>query len=270
MNMLADSNECESDLNALGEQIAQRVSEIEKRDKIEAGRDLGARLTVLKQSISLVIYDFIRTGLFEKDKLTVGTIVTLKIMVDEGLLKQVYFDVIMRCRASDEVANRGSDLAKWLSELSWARLKAIEDDLRRVDTIFENLTEKIAADCDDWEEWYNHSNPEQQKMPGDFEDLTGLPRLIIMRVLRPDRLPVALSDYIREILGEEFVNQPPFSMATTYRYTTAKTPVLFVLYPGVDPTSWVEDLGRQRGKPNFNTSVSHHFLFDLRLSLNLI
>jgi dynein heavy chain len=65
-----------------------------------------------------------------------------------------------------------------------------------------------------------------------------------MRVLRPDRLPFALTDYVKSKLGEDFVYQPPFDMARTYDFTTSQTPCLFVLYPGVDPTSWVEDLGR--------------------------
>ena len=60
---------------------------------------------------------------------------------------------------------------------------------------------------------------------------------------------VLVSQLFFQILyvGEEFVIQPPFSMVKTYRFTTSKTPCLFVLYPGVDPTSWVEELGRDRG-----------------------
>jgi dynein heavy chain len=251
------SNSKDTDLNALAEQISKRVSEIEERDKLDAGRDMSERLRQLKQSVTLVVFDFVRTGLFERDKLTVVTLMTLKIMIDEGFLKQIYLDAIMRGRIAEEVAPLGEDLAKWLSESSWSRLKAIEEDLASQDPAFENLTEKVAADTDDWEEWYNHSNPETKAMPGDFQHLTDLPRLLLMRVFRPDRLPVALSDYVKDRLGEEFVNQPPFSMAQTFKYTTCQTPVLFVLYPGVDPTSWVEDLARQKGITSENGQFSN-------------
>lgn len=84
-------------------------------------------------------------------------------------------------------------------------------------------------------------------MPGDFGTLTDVPRLLLLRVFRPDRLPMALNEYVKEKLGEDFVNQPPFNMNALYEYTASKTPVLFVLYPGVDPTSWVEDLGKKKG-----------------------
>lgn len=244
-SMLRDGPQ-ETDLNILGEQIARRVAEIESRDQLELGMDLGRRLRILKQSVSFVVFDFIRTGLFEKDKLTVSSLVTLRVMVDEDLLKQVYMDVIMRGRVAEDAPPRGEDLSKWLSEAAWGKLKAIEEDLGPVDPMFENLSEKIAADADDWEEWYNMTNPESQSMPGDFRELAAVPRLLLMRVFRPDRLPFALSDYVKDNLGEEFVVQQPFAMASTYKFTSSTTPVLFVLYPGVDPTSWVEDLGRTK------------------------
>lgn len=243
----SDSNNQETDLDKLGEQIAKLVSEIEERDRIAEGSNLQERLQELQKSVSIVIYDFVRMGLFEKDKLIVVTLITLRILVDDGLLNKAYVDVILRGRSVEDAAPRGADLGKWLSEPAWLRLKAIEEDLAVINNKFENLTEKIAADSDEWEEWYNTANPEVIAMPGDFRDLAEVPRLLLMRVLRPDRLPFALSEFVKFTLGDVFVNQAPFKMISTYKYTTAQTPVLFILYPGVDPTSWVEDLGKQKG-----------------------
>ena len=236
-----------TDLAVLADQITRRVAEIEERDKIAEFSNLPERLRLLKQNVTLVVYDFVRTGLFENDKLTVVTLMTLKIMVDEGLLMKEYVDVISRGRIAEEVAPRGVELSAWMSEASWARLKACEEDLGTVNPTFTDLTERMAADAEDWEDWYNRSNPELSPMPGECANLEDVPRLIVMRILRPDRLPFALVEYVRKNLGEEFVTQPPFQMSVTYNYTTSQTPCLFVLYPGVDPTSWVEDLGRERG-----------------------
>jgi dynein heavy chain len=36
-------------------------------------------------------------------------------------------------------------------------------------------------------------------------------------------------------------------MAATYLETSNQTPTFFVLFAGVDPTLWVEDLGRTKG-----------------------
>ena len=54
----------ETDLVRLGEEIERRVQEIEQRDALLAESDLPGRLDLLKQSVSLVIFDFVRTGIF--------------------------------------------------------------------------------------------------------------------------------------------------------------------------------------------------------------
>eukprot|EP00604_Paraphysomonas_vestita_P000769 CAMPEP_0174825302 /NCGR_PEP_ID=MMETSP1107-20130205/42631_1 /TAXON_ID=36770 /ORGANISM="Paraphysomonas vestita, Strain GFlagA" /LENGTH=281 /DNA_ID=CAMNT_0016056793 /DNA_START=2824 /DNA_END=3666 /DNA_ORIENTATION=- len=238
-----------TDLDELERQISQRVQDIEERDLQEAGgSNLPERLIQLQSSVSRIVYNFVRAGLFERDKLTVATLITLRVKVENGTLDKIYVDAITRGRIADEVPSMGADLSKWLSEASWSRAKALGEDLGSSDPLFEGILEKIAGDAEDWEEWYNQSDPEMRPMPGEFKELgKDIKRLLILRVMRPDRLPVALSEYVQDNLGEEFVVQPPFNMIATYRDTTNKTPVLFVLYPGVDPTSWVEDLGREKG-----------------------
>ena len=49
-----------------------------------------------------------------------------------------------------------------------------------------------------------------------------------------------------EELGEVYVVQPPFRMSSTYAESSPATPIFFTLFPGVDPTSWVEARGERR------------------------
>ena len=49
-----------------------------------------------------------------------------------------------------------------------------------------------------------------------------------------------------EELGEVYVVQPPFRMSSTYAESSPATPIFFTLFPGVDPTSWVEAIGERR------------------------
>jgi len=57
----------------------------------------------------------------------------------------------------------------------------------------------------------------------------------------------ALKTYIKDSMGEEYVFQKPFDMAATYMETSNVTPTFFVLFAGVDPTPWVEGLGKTKG-----------------------
>lgn len=45
-------------------------------------------------------------------------------------------------------------------------------------------------------------------------------------------------------MGTNYVLQQPYNMAETYVETSPSTPMFFVLFPGVDPTPWVESLAR--------------------------
>lgn len=101
------------DLEELGEQIARRIAEIEEKDRLAETSNLPDRLMRLKSNMTLVVFDFIRAGLFEKDKLTIVTLITLSIMMDEGQLEKEIVDVLVRGRVAEEVAPRGQELSVW-------------------------------------------------------------------------------------------------------------------------------------------------------------
>jgi dynein heavy chain len=69
----------------------------------------------------------------------------------------------------------------------------------------------------------------------------------LLRAMRQDRLTSQIQHFISMELGPIFVEQPPFDMDQTFKETSPSTPVFFVLFPGVDPTKWVEELGLKQG-----------------------
>ncbi len=65
--------------------------------------------------------------------------------------------------------------------------------------------------------------------------------------MRPDRLSSALNIYIEDAMGKDYIDQQSFNMEATYNETNRTTPILFVLFPGVDPTPDVERIGAKFG-----------------------
>ena len=94
-----------------------------------------------------------------------------------------------------------TELSVWLSEIAWAKLKALEEDMGPIHPLFSDLTERVTADAEEWEDWYNKSDPENYPMPGEYNSLAEMPRLMLMRILRPDRIPFALTEYVKKNLG---------------------------------------------------------------------
>lgn len=92
---------------------------------------------------------------------------------------------------------------------------------------------------------YNDAAAETRLLPGELSGATAIERLLVLRAMRPDRVPAALAAWVAASLGESYVQQPPYDMAATYGESSASTPIFFVLFAGVDPTPWVESLAHK-------------------------
>lgn len=76
-----------------------------------------------------------------------------------------------------------------------------------------------------------------------WEKLSGFHRLILIKVLRPDALMTAIRQFVEEHLGHNFISTGSFDLKEIYDDSTAKTPLIFILSPGMH-TSWLEILSQ--------------------------
>lgn len=212
--------------------------------QVEMDKKLVERCQVLIDSITKTIFSYIRRGLFETDKLTVATLLTLRIAVNENQLSGDEVEYLVDSKQSPDahIGSMGS-LQEWLPTALWSRIKALEG-LK----VFSGLGDNMQSDNDDWEKWFNTEAPENARIPGDYQKtLNPFYRLILLRALRPDRVTTALKGWIESVMGKDYVFQKPFDMEAAYQETSNQTPTFFVLFPGVDPTGWVETLGKEFG-----------------------
>jgi len=204
--------------------------------------ELAKRCVVLIDSITKTVFNYIRRGLFEMDKLTVATLLTIRIAVNDEKLTQEEVDYLVMGKMSPDPGNMGP-LHEWMSETIWPRVKALEG-LKR----FQGLGDNMQSDSDDWMKFFDSEMPEDSKLPGDYQKSLGpFDRLILLRAMRPDRCTTALRSWIEQVMGKEYVFQKPFDMPSTFKETSNQIPTFFVLFPGVDPTPWVEGLGKEYG-----------------------
>ena len=216
--------------------------EVEHAQQQEEDQQIETRCECLKDSITLTLFNYIRRGLFESDKLTVLTSLALKILVNDNKLDPQEAQYLVQNKTIADAGNMGP-LKEWLPESIWAKVKALEG----LDC-FAGLGNSMQSDSDEWSAWIDVEDVENAKLPGSYEtDLTTFQKLILLRTLRSDRLPTCLRAFIGDTMGKQYVSQEPFNMKATYDETNNKTPIFFVLFAGVDPTPLVENLGRQRG-----------------------
>jgi len=174
--------------------------------------------------------------------LTVATLLTLKILVNEGKLSAEVDFLINGSAAAMDPGNMGP-LQEWMPESIWRKVKALEVMPR-----FKGIGDSMQNDCDEWGSYFDIEKVEDAEIPGQFKaKLNALDKLMLLRAIRPDRLINSLSSFVGDAMGKEYVTQKPFNMAETFEETSKRTPVFFVLFAGVDPTPWVESLGKEKG-----------------------
>jgi len=209
--------------------------------------DYAARNRKLIETTTAVCFNYVRRGLFERDKLTVVSLFICTLQIADGLLPAKYLDMLLLNRGAAGDAPSHAVLA-FLPEAVWPKLRALQQDAPEV-PLFATILENVEARPAEWDAWYNSPAPERADCPcGEGAVHLGLfEKILLLSAMRTDRVTMGVTAYIREVYGELYVEQQPFDMKRTYMETTASTPVFFVLFPGVDPTTWVEQLGESFG-----------------------
>jgi len=152
---------------------------------------------------------------------------------------------------------------EWLPVNSWASVEALSGF-----TEFMKLPQDIQDAPSRFQEWYNHVSPETEKLPLDWAALEKKPfqKLLVLRCLRPDRMTVAIADFVRSALpdGSKYVDcdltlNSLQILEDCYNDSSKNTPIYFILSPGTDVVSDLDQLARKldfvKGETYFNVSM---------------
>ena len=105
----------------------------------------------------------------------------------------------------------------------------------------------VAENIDLWKAMYDATSPQEHRYPSPFDGLMGLPKMVILRTLRPDKMVPSVQDYIVENMGQQFIEPPTFDLAGSFDDSTCCAPLIFVLSPGADPMNALMKFGEDKG-----------------------
>ncbi|XP_068180103.1 dynein axonemal heavy chain 11 [Antennarius striatus] len=196
------------------------------------------RVQTLTEAITYSVFLYTSQGLFERDKLTFLSHTAFQILLKQGLIDTQEFDFLLRFPV--EVCS--SSPVSFLSAHAWGALKAISTMEH-----FSGLDRDIESSAKRWRKIVESSCPEKERLPQDWKNKTSLQKLIILRVLRPDRMTYSLRNFVEETIGAKYVLAAKVEFDKLYEDSDPSTPVFFILSPGVDPLKDVEKLGRKLG-----------------------
>ena len=160
-------------------------------------------------------------------------------MTQAGQLNREQFDFLLRCPKTGTVPKPFE--LDWLQDSSWGAvqmLKHLEGYTR--------LPDDMVGNPKRFQEWCSLEACENEKLPLEYKSLDPLQRMLMIRCLRPDRMTMAMENYVRAHMGDKYVSDVSAELELCLGETDPATPVYYILSPGVDVVGEVERAAAKR------------------------
>ncbi|KAJ9583316.1 hypothetical protein L9F63_022333, partial [Diploptera punctata] len=204
---------------------------------------LARRLNNIIETLTKNVYDYGCTGIFEKHKLLFSFQMTVKLQQSLDLVEQEQVDFFIKGSVALKKSRRPKPSQMVTS--GWEDILKLSTDFPEP---FRTLANDLETNTKDWQKWFNKDNPEALKFPMEYsENTSNFEKLLLLRCFRVDRVYCAVTNYIIEIMGEQFITPPVISLDAIFDQSTTYMPVLFILSPGSDPTSELMKLADRCG-----------------------
>ena len=102
---------------------------------------------------------------------------------------------------------------------------------------FRGFVTSFIANIDKWKAIYECPDPHQAEMPVEDNLKDGLAKMIILRMLRMDKLTNSIQDYVGSSLGQRFIEPQSTDLAEVFDESSPTMPLIYVLSTGTDPAS---------------------------------
>jgi len=209
------------------------------------GGEDNSRLDDINQYHTEAVYRNTCRGLFERHKLLFSFQMTIRLLQNAGSIPTDEYELFLKGPVVlDRGLQRPNPCPDWLPESSWDGITELDNNL----VAFQGLSASFEQSSKEWKVLYNSDTAESEVLPGEWEGkVSDLQRLCILRMLRPDRLLFGVAKYVSIHMGHQFIDPPAFDLDAIYQTSNPKTPLIFVLSPGVDPTNTLIELATTKG-----------------------
>ncbi|TYZ65733.1 hypothetical protein PybrP1_011994 [[Pythium] brassicae (nom. inval.)] len=209
---------------------------------------LATRLATLVAFQTRAIYVNICRGLFEVHKVLFAMLICCKIMLHAGAVSPREWSLYLRgatAGATDRAAQLRNPAPDRISELQWDLLTELEsvitgyaaEDQQTPLFGFAGLCASLTAHWAEWRAWL--TDPDFLSLPGPdgcAASLSAFQKLLLVKGLAEEKVPHAVLRMIAVEMGAAFGQLAPPTMEEIYSDTDRKTPCIFVLSAGADPT----------------------------------
>ncbi|KAL1139309.1 hypothetical protein AAG570_006295 [Ranatra chinensis] len=221
--------------------------------KSKRSDNLSERITSLNDYHTYAVYRNTCRGLFERHKLLFSFYVGIKILDAQGKIRHSDYQFLLKGGVVlDKKEQPQNPCIDWLPPESW-------DNITEMDKLsgFHGVVKTFEQFPKEWGEWYFKDAPESCMLIGEWQDICSeFQRMLFIRSLRPDRLSFCITSFVTNNIGSHFTEPPVLDIKAVFEDSSYKTPLIFVLSPGVDPTSALIQLAENSGMSSRFQSLS--------------
>ncbi|XP_072136530.1 dynein axonemal heavy chain 12 isoform X2 [Mobula birostris] len=191
---------------------------------------LEKRLRYLNDHFTYNLYSNVCRSLFEKDKLLFSFLLCSNLLLARHDINYQEFMFLLTGGVGLQNKLKNPD-PSWLQDKSWDEI-CRASDLQSLHGLRDHFSKFIR----EWHKIYESKEPHNEPLPSPWDqNINELQKMIILRMLRPDKIIPAVINFVTEKLGKRFVEPPPFDLAKSFGDSNATIPLLFILSPGADP-----------------------------------
>ncbi|KAJ3254160.1 Dynein heavy chain 7, axonemal [Boothiomyces macroporosus] len=204
------------------------INSIESSDK---SSDVAVRLQTLRNHFTESLYGNVCRSLFEKDKLVFSFLLTVSILRAANEIDPAEWRYILTggVGVSETIVSNPDN--SWITEKSWGEVCRLSDI-----PAFHGFAKSFNENIGEWRRLFDSQDPQEYVLPGKWDEkLNPFQKLMVLRAIRPDKMTLAIANFIVLKMSKKFVEPPPFNLANSYADSNNCSPLIFVLSPGADP-----------------------------------
>eukprot|EP00916_Digyalum_oweni_P009684 GHVL01016321.1.p1 GENE.GHVL01016321.1~~GHVL01016321.1.p1 ORF type:complete len:1870 (+),score=456.95 GHVL01016321.1:3343-8952(+) len=218
------------------------------------------RVEKIVEYLTYQAYRYVNRGLFERHKRTFVLLFTLKKLEIANKITQTDTAMLLKAGSSLSMADVKIAPPVWLKDKMtvWLNVLQLSTHPFGVSQIkfFKDLPEQILTNPS-WKIWFDENDPESVPIP-EFEerivgerDLGSFMKFCLVRCMREDRSVVSSGQFVDSEMGKIYTDPVTDRIEDIWAESTGRTPILFLLSPGADPTGSIDDLAKKKKKiPN--------------------
>jgi dynein heavy chain len=209
------------------------------KPKLDA-KSVNSRVHSIVVLETALVFEVISRGLFQNHKRVFAFLIMLKAELSKGRCSMIDLQTV----ASFPTLPAGfklSDPPFHMNVDAWTRCSAMSTKIASIKDVMDSMYPSATI----WRDWYSSKAPEETLSALLSAPISVIHEYFVVTSLREDRVPQAAHQAVVRSLGLDMY-ESKFEISNIIHEAGCKTPVLFILSPGSDPTAEIEASAKSR------------------------